>query len=604
MTHSDYVSLLYGACAVGCSTVLIGLLLQPNSFAKHVMIWFGWAGAAILLGNSWLLLIFAVLTLGLGFIVVLIVANVTFYYLLAMPALYFTDGQPRRAAALPIFTLPVLAALLVPLAAWAGWTLDQRAHTAQDRDQPLPAGIEIIQVQLRTDHDRSDRIHIEYEEFCGVLCQRLLAEGHAKSVRMVKTLPERGLSGVEYTLIDAIECAEPLHHSAKIDPSYFAARAEGKCLKAVAIGESRPDLAIQQQRTVSVADASLLAGWHIRATDTLEIHRVSATATEPIVIRSKLSAAVLAPPLSLSFEGTGSQGMTVKWGFTRMTRVVNDYDLPQFVVDRLARARGVTPIAARDPNQVRATERRALLRIMDGRSTEPFPKHLQGVLQRTVHDSSWPPAEKDAFLVRVAEDRRFVDVSVVVHAIASRPEALHRALPALLRRLEAPPIADKEVIAARKSHDFDRSSIGYAMRRASPEALAPYSDRIVAMVAGSTESWTAGLVETLALLDTDTTALIRSRLEPGKHDTVRDSAARAACRARSEVQLALKDDLLRALRSEAARPASDRLAPIARALVRMGEKAAVAEIVADPAKLKRIHPWDQLEAGFDPQRCH
>lgn len=592
---------LIGVLTAATTAALSFLLSRDTPLPTHIMRIVGMAVLCLLLGNGLALIVLAFATFLIGVLAVVVLVNATLYYALSLPTLHlFRNSTGLRRYVLPL--VPALAiSLVVPLVAWASFHSEQRRLTFNDIEHPLPDKLRIVQIEERT--DTAGRLHPEFERSCALLCQRLLAEGYAERVHVVEA--KSGLIyGVEYTLDPALDCGQRDYDPGKVATSLLVARAEGKCLQTRKIVEGRPDLSVilRNRKEEKKATGSWL--YRIPKTSVLAVYRNTPTATEPLIIRSRLAADVLMPPLSFH-PLDNANGMSVEWGPLRLPQVVNDFDLTEFMIERLARAKGIAPRTTRDPALASKLDRENLLRLLDEPTTDPLPQHIRGRVQNYVNATELSEQERDDFLVRVAADRRLVDIPGIFHQLARSPRAMERALPSLIERLESPPAADlKANDKSKTSYDFDRSTISYSLRNVPEERLATFANRIIALAEQNTESWTAGLIETVASLDPSRTDLIRLRLDPTLHNNVRDSAARAACRIGRPTDTALKDELLRVLSIEAGKRASDRIPLLVKALVRLGEKERAEAIVADPDKLKRVHRLKELEAGFDPKLCN
>lgn len=576
------------------------LISRPIPLRAHLWRLAGLFGLCLLLGNALSLLALAFLTLGIGVGLVVVMVNVTFYYAISIAALALLSRYTRIGAWFPALLAALAVSIALPLLARSAFLLHRTTLTASDREQVLPEATPIVQIEKRSDYTGSKYPILQSN--CAELCQRLLAEGYTERVRLARSLPKGASNSIEYALAPATDCDPKLYPAGQVVPSMAAARADGKCLTSGAVGEGQPSLLIREHSTRADRAPFLFQPYVLSSVRTLVIDPLT-DAAEPLLVQTRIESDVLMLPLALGVHSSGPNGMHLDWRLWRRALVVNDFDTTELVIDRLARAKGIASPQLRDAAASRETEFDALLKLMDSDGTNPFPPHFGHLAQRLVRDRRWSAPERDDLLVRIAEDRRFVDVPSLFIEIGGRPAALQRAMPALMRRMEDPPPADAETLKKWQSFDFDRSTIGWSISRMSRVQIAPYEDRIVALVEESDASWTAGLVKVLGTFDRDTTELIRQRLSPSLHYSVRDAAAKAACIAPPYRQARLKDDLLTALRSEAETRASDRIAPLVRALIRMGEKSAAVDAVGDTERLNRVHRWQSLEAGFPPEQC-
>lgn len=580
-------------------------------FRIHLYIFGGMLVGCLLIGNPLSLVYLAILPLGLGLIVALVLINGTFYYALMLPG-FFLDKTTRASpiaglrGTLLIFAIPACVALLAPVASLAltEWSILRATMGDADGEPVGVAGGVAGGGSVSIYADKSLRVGKSVLPACSPLCQRLLANGIADRVVMVSRPGKRRSppAAMTYVLRKRTHCAGILPSNENPVTELLERRAAGECL-----------VGWQATSPEREADGLFVDIEHVRRGETglhgvaalkrLRIGRRTNGEIAELFAKTHVTTERLSFPLYFAIRFGGPHGFPTGWQFAKQTRETNAFDSDTLALGLLA---GQTPAMVpaepqrrRPADATHAEMTAALKRLVDSPQSEVFEPSLSNVVVTWVNSRgrNRGPEFQD-LLVQIASDRRFIDVPQVFSALD--PDGLRRALPVLIGRLENPPAAEPELEKKRRSFDFDRSSIAYALRRLEPADLAPYADRLMALASRPGEKWTAGIIAILPKLDRDSVRVLEQALQSDRWET-RRRAAQSACLARPEVQQALKPALMRAWSHKS----GDARRAIARALIRMGEKDAVERgLKSERERLSVMFVRGRaLEAGFDPRYC-
>ncbi len=576
----------------------------------HLFIFGGMLLACLLFANSISLVYIAIFTLGLGVLFALGLVNVTFVYALMMPGLVLRALGWRSRwrglfASILVFAVPLTAAILPPVLSYATAQISIARATGSDKDDRPPEVGQAVPVTLfAQEFVRSGR---NAQPGCGAICQNLLAEGIASyvSARARKGRLSKPEAAVTYRLRPGVNCPAVLREHTQPVPRLLERRAAGECLV------SAPSTPGEREAAGFVVEVASIrpkeAGYaNVRGLKRVRIGWREDGNTKEIFRKTEVSTERLAFPLHLAVDASGPHGFPRGWKFAQKRRKSGAFDADATVLALLGKepepVAPQSPGTRQEPGKLSHAEyTRVIQRLLASPQTAAFEPSLSNVVNawmRTRGRKSGPQFEE--MLIRIARDRRFVDIPLVFIELRSRPDALRQCLPALVGRLEAPPPAEPELAKKGGSYDFDRANIAYAFRSLEAEDLAPYADRLVALARRTGESWTAGLIAILPKLDRDPVGVLKDALRSKRWET-RRRAAQAICQSAPRVQEALKPALLATLQGKS----SDDRRAVARALVRMGEKEAV-ERKLSASRDRRRYLFErgvELTAGFDVKYC-
>jgi hypothetical protein len=339
--------------------------------------------------------------------------------------------------------------------------------------------------------------------------------------------------------------------------------------------------------------------------DRLKITAGDGAQEQVVLARTGITGEPLMFPLALVMNNGGGMSTKFDWDWLRYSTERQSFKWPDIL---FARPQEGTTEKTRQSGRdgIRPIIDDATIeKLLADKGRETFPPMVSTAVVEWTMQQGYRKASSKALgmMERVAADLRFRNIPQLFSTLEANPEVLKRTLPALFKRLEAP-IAPEE--RSQGYYDFDRATIGYALRRIDRDDLAAYASRIVAIVKKYDLNWTGGLVVSLARLDIDTTELIRQRLS-AQEVSIQDAAATAACLSPPDRQARLKDDLVARLTSAFQdRRSEDRHGSLVRALIRMGERQRVVDAAGGKEKFAKFfvaRSTQSLQAGFPTEQC-
>lgn len=575
-------------------------------FRHHLLAFIGAAILCLLLANPISLAYILIGTFGVGLLAAFPLVNGTFYYGLALPGLYLI-GRPSNAGrsfatkAAMVLALPAFVAFAGPVLSYASERYATASTTAGDHEteRPVlkrPAAITLLSQGVT-------KIDGQYLPVCSPLCQKLLAADYAEKIISVDGPSRRRKKPrvLVYSLRQGHDCPALLPTNKQATTEFLKRRANGECLTARPAfnGEREADgYVIERARPLKRKDLPS----NITYLRQLVIKKRENNVATEVLRRTHVKSERLVFPTYWKISFRGTHGFPSGWEQAVLQEQKNEFDPDDFVMDFFGQPppKSATEPARRSTRVGQQEYALILEKLFASPQTRAFEPGVRQIVNSWMSSTPRAPQPQfDAMLVRIAKDRRFVDIPLVFTNLRNRPAALKEALPAMIERLESPPPAGAEMDNKRQSYDFDRAHISYALRNLKPRDLAPFADRLFALVQGEPAPWTAGIIAILPRLGHDHAAVLERALSSGSNE-IRRRAGQAACRSPLEILQQVRPAVMTAFENAT----HDRRA-IAIALLRMGETEFVeSRLKSDRERARVFHGRSPPHtSGFNDRHC-